>query len=272
MSLAAITLPHVDPAAFRLGPFAPGWYAIAYAAAIAGIWTTARALLRRDELWGATPHPSPAGVEGLMAWGFAGSLIGGRFGYVLMRPEHFLAHPEQIAAIWQGGSSLHFAGIGGCIATWLYARRHGWFSLTLADVCAPGVALGIFFGRLANFVRAEHPGRPSEVPWAVVFPGETVARHPSQLYEAGLEGLAVFALLWWAAERGGLKRPGLLAGLFGVGHGVARVVCELFRVPGPESAGLPFGITMGMILTLPMIVAGLLAIRYALRRPLAGAA
>jgi phosphatidylglycerol:prolipoprotein diacylglycerol transferase len=163
--------------------------------------------------------------------------------------------------------AFHGGLIGAVIGIWLFARRSGAPFLTVTDLCAAVAPAGIFFGRLANFIKPEMWGRETDVPWAMVFPtaGET-PRHPSQLYEAGLEGVALFALLWLAARSGALRRPGLITGLFGVGYGLARIFCEFFREPDPVQEALPNGLTMGMVLSLPLVLIGAGALLFSLRR------
>ena len=208
MMNSSLSFPVIDPELFRYGPVVIEIYSVAYFCALISVWTSARYLLKHDRYWYGTPRPEPASMNLLMIYVLVGSLIGGRLGHVLQFPGEFWANPQDIPAIWKGGNSLHGAGIGACFATLFCAMRNGYSSLTAADVAAPGVALGIVFGRLANFVRGELWGRPSDLPWAVVFPlAGPEPRHPSQLYEATLEGLAVCALVLLAIAAGGLKRP-----------------------------------------------------------------
>ena len=267
------------------------WYALAYLAGILIAWRVMVVLLRQDALWPGGRAPlSPAKVEPFVTWIVAGVVIGGRLGYVLFyNPSEFLSEPWRIPAVWEGGMSFHGGLLGVVLACFLYARREGMPLLSMADLGAVATTPGLFLGRSANFVNAELWGRPTDAPWGVVFPGraaqscgqpagELCARHPSQLYEATLEGLLLFALLWWMARSGFLKRPGLIGGVFFLGYGLARFLVELVRQPDAQfiAPGNPlgwaldmgaWGLTMGQILSLPMIAAGLALIWNARRRP-----
>lgn len=216
-----------------------------------------------------------------MTWIILGIILGGRLGFVLFyQPEYYLSHPVEALMIWQGGMAFHGGLLGVVLAGWIWSARNHVPRLKLADAMALCTPPGLLFGRLANFVNAELWGRPTEVPWGVAFPGEAAqacgqaagelcARHPSQLYEAGLEGLLLGAvLLWLAFARGWLKTPGRIAALFFAGYGAARFIVEFFRQPDAQfvSEGNPLGLalqmgglglTMGQLLSLPMIVVGL---------------
>jgi phosphatidylglycerol:prolipoprotein diacylglycerol transferase len=223
---------------------------------------------------------APAQVEGLLTAVVIGVILGGRLGFVLFyQPGHYLANPGQILAVWQGGMSFHGGLIGAALGGWLYARRQGIAPLSLADAMALAAPPGILLGRLANFINAELWGRPTEMPWGVVFPGAAAqdcagvaagmcARHPTQLYEAGLEGLLLGAALWWLVlRRGALMRPGLVAGAFFAGYGVARFLVEIWREADAQfvTPDNPLGhvlrlgeagLQMGQVLSLPMILLG----------------
>jgi phosphatidylglycerol:prolipoprotein diacylglycerol transferase len=184
------------------------------------------------------------------------------------QPHYFLTNPLEIPAVWKGGMSFHGALVGSIIAMVLFARRVGAEKWSVMDLCAAASPMGLFFGRLANFINAELWGRPSEVPWAMVFPDAgPVSRHPSQLYEAFLESLLLFVVLWWLTHaKLALRRPGVVAGTFLVGYGAARSFSELFREPDPGH-WLTFGpLTAGIIYSLPMILAGLYILREVGRR------
>jgi phosphatidylglycerol:prolipoprotein diacylglycerol transferase len=205
-----------------------------------------------------------------------GVLLGGRLGYVLFYQPHFFAtHPLQIAAVWNGGMSFHGALLGSIAAMALFARRIGANLWSVMDLSAAATPMGLFFGRLANFINAELWGRPSTVPWAMVFPvpeAGGVPRHPSQLYEASTEGLALFCVLWWLTHRRlALRRPGLTAGAFLIGYGLARSFCELFREPDQGHLFTIGPFTAGIFYSLPMVLAGILVIRAAARRVAAAA-
>jgi phosphatidylglycerol:prolipoprotein diacylglycerol transferase len=266
MGLLAITYPAIDPVAVRLGPLAIKWYGLAYMAGLLLGWFYIKRLLRQDRLWPGEKRPFPIEkADDLLLFMTLGVLIGGRLGNVLFyEPGYYLQNPLEIPAVWKGGMAFHGGLVGSIIAIVWFARRVGADSWSVLDLCAAATPMGLFFGRVANFTNAELWGRPSDVPWAMAFPGAgPTPRHPSQLYEAALEGLVLFALLWWLAHsRLALRKPGVVAGTFLVGYGVARSFCELFREPdflvGPLSAGILY--------SLPMVLAGIWMIRAAGRR------
>lgn len=269
MPLFVLPFPIVDPVAVNLGPFPIRWYALAYIGGFLCAWIGMRALAARDSLWSpGQAHPTRDGVDDLLVNAALGVIIGGRLGHVLIYdPAFYLAHPLEIFQTWKGGMAFHGGLAGAAVGMALFARAHAVPVLTATDLCAAVSPIGLFFGRLANFIKPEMWGRPTDVPWAMVFPTAGDApRHPSQLYEAGLEGVALFALLWIAAQSGALKRPGLVTGLFGVGYGLARIFCEFFREPDPVQEALPNGLTMGMALSLPLVLLGAALIFLSLRR------
>lgn len=256
------------------------WYALAYIAGLLIAWALAMRTLRRETLWPRDTAPMPPrAVEDLMTWVILGVILGGRLGFVLFyQPAYYLANPAEILMIWQGGMAFHGGLLGVVAAAWIWAARNGVAKLQLADLMALCTPPGLFLGRVANFVNAELWGRPTDVPWGVIFPGEAAqacgqlagpcARHPSQLYEALLEGLILgIVLLALAWRRGWLKTPGRIAGLFFAGYGAGRFLVEFVRQPDPQfvSEGNPLGLalhvggvglTMGQVLSLPMILAG----------------
>ncbi|MDB5571284.1 MAG: prolipoprotein diacylglyceryl transferase [Hyphomicrobiales bacterium] len=256
--LLVIPFPAIDPVLVELGPIAIRWYALAYIAGLVGGWALARALTLRPRLWGAIRRPDPASLDDLLVHVAFGVILGGRIGYVLFYNfDFFLANPAHVLAVWEGGMSFHGGLAGAALGMWLFARKSAVPVLTVADLCAAVVPIGIFLGRLANFIKPELWGRPSDVDWAMVFPGAGPdPRHPSQLYEAGLEGLVLFVVLMLAVRAGALRQPGLVTGLFGIGYGLARIACEFFREPDPQLGFLFGGATMGMLLSLPLIAAG----------------
>ena len=291
----ALPFPNISPELFSISlagiEFALRWYALAYIAGILIGWRIAVALVRRPVLWRAeTPPMSAEQVEELLTWIILGVILGGRLGFVLFyQPGYYLANPAQILAVWQGGMAFHGGLLGVIIAMALFCWRNRAPVLTTADMLAVATPPGLLLGRLANFINAELWGRPTDLPWGVVFPGEMAqacgqaigevcARHPSQLYEAALEGLVLGALLLWLAfRRGLLKRPGLAAGIFVAGYGLARFLVEFVRQPDAQfvSEGNPlglawhiggYGLTMGQILCLPMLALGLFLVLRA-RRP-----
>ncbi len=274
MTLLAIPFPDIDPVAIALGPIAIKWYGLAYIAGLALGWAYIRSLLARPQLWPGSRAPfAVAAVDDLFVWVTLGVVIGGRLGHVLFYdPLHYMAHPLQAFAIWQGGMSFHGGFLGVVVAMLLFAWRRRLSTWTLFDVVAAATPIGLFFGRIANFINGELWGRPADVAWAMVFPGAgPEPRHPSQLYEACLEGVALFLVLLvatWVFRS--LRRPGLTAGLFAVGYGVARIIGEQFRMPDAQIGFLPGGLTMGMALSIPMIVVGAWAIWRALSRPRIG--
>jgi phosphatidylglycerol:prolipoprotein diacylglycerol transferase len=264
MSVFVIPFPQIDPVLVQipvpvLGPLPIRWYALAYVAGLVLGWAYAKALVRRDQLWGAVPHPSPESLDDLLVYVALGVVLGGRLGYVLFYNfGFFLTHPEEIPVVWKGGMSFHGGLAGAAFAIWLFARQNRVSALSVADLCATVVPIGLLLGRIANFIKPELWGRPSDVPWAMVFPDAgNVARHPSQLYEAALEGLVLLIALALFVRAGALRRPGLVAGVFGVGYGIARIICEFFREPDPQLGFLFGNATMGMLLSLPLILVGL---------------
>ncbi len=270
--LLALPFPAIDPVAVRIGPLQVRWYALAYIAGLLlAVWWAKR-LLRRPDLWRpGRPPMEPAAFDDFMLWAMLGVILGGRTGYVLFySPAYFLANPGEIVAVWKGGMSFHGGFLGFLAAAWLFARRRGLPVLTLLDLSAAGAPLALFLGRIANFINGELWGRVTEVPWAVIFPrAGPLPRHPSQLYEAALEGIALFLLLWWLIERRhALARPGLVGGTFCAGYATARIVVEFFREPDAQLGYLAGGwLTMGMLLSLPLLALGLWLIARALTQP-----
>src|SRR3982750_841584 len=228
--MLAIPFPNFDPVLLQLGPFAIRWYALAYIAGILLGWLYARALVRTDRYWGGPAPMSATDLDDFIVWVTLGIIPGGPIGYVLFyNPEYFAAHPLESFELWKGGMSFH-GGFTGCVlAVILFAKSRGIPGFSLGDViCAVGT-IGVLLGRLANFVNGELWGRASDVPWAMVFPGGgPLPRHPSQLYEAVLEGLVLFLVLAWLMRAGALRRPGTIIGAFAIGYGVARLICEFF--------------------------------------------
>ncbi|MHB2167060.1 prolipoprotein diacylglyceryl transferase [Alsobacter sp. R-9] len=274
MTTFVIPFPVIDPVLVQVGPFAIRWYALAYIAGLIGGWLYARRLAADAALWGGRPRPTVEDLDDLLVYAALGVVLGGRIGYVLFyNLDFFLQHPGEALAVWKGGMSFHGGLIGCGLAMLLLAKRRGLPLTSLSDVACAVVPLGLGLGRIANFINAELWGRPTDVPWAMVFPNAgPLPRHPSQLYEATLEGLVLLVVLWLAIRAGALKRPGLVSGLFGMGYGLARIVCEFFREPDPQLGFLMGGATMGMLLSLPLVAAGLVLVLRARRADASAAA
>ncbi len=273
---ALIPFPDIDPVAISIGPFAVHWYGLAYVAGIMLGWLYARRLVSMPTLWKSDRSPiTHAHLDDFLVWVAAGVVIGGRTGYILFYDlAAVIDNPIRAIEIWNGGMSFHGGFLGATLAIILFARRNGIPVWSMLDIIAAVVPLGLLFGRIANFVNGELWGRLSSMPWAIVFPtGGPFARHPSQLYEAALEGivlLLVLALLIFRFRA--LKTPGLVAGTFVTGYALSRIFVEFFREPDKQ-LGYLLGtdwLTMGMVLSTPMIalgVASILRARAAARRP-----
>lgn len=268
MPLLALPFPTIDPVIFSVGPLAVRWYALAYIAGLVLGWRYVTRLMGRPDLWSTKGPPANAlQIDDLLTWVALGVILGGRLGYVLFyKPAQYIANPADILMVWQGGMSFHGGMLGVIIAMVLFARRHKIPLLSLADAVAAATPIGLFFGRIANFINGELYGRATDVSWAVLFPiypdGHLEARHPSQLYEAVLEGLLLFVLLRILTHhRMSFKNPGCTTGMFLIGYGLARIFVELFREPDAHLGYLmpigSLGITMGMVLSLPMVLIGL---------------
>jgi phosphatidylglycerol:prolipoprotein diacylglycerol transferase len=269
MPLLLLPYPRFDPVLVSFGPFAIRWYALAYIAGILLGWLYARAVIANERFWGGPAPLTIADYDDFVLWVTLGIILGGRTGYVLFYNfEHFLEQPAEIVQVWKGGMSFHGGFIGCVIAVVGFAYKRGIPFLSLGDItCAVG-PIGLFLGRLANFVNGELWGRATDVPWAMVFPGDRdqLARHPSQLYEATLEGLVLLLILNVLIRRGALKRPGFIIGAFAMIYAVMRSFCELFREPDVQLGFLWRGTTMGMLLSVPLFLAGAGFVAYALRR------
>ncbi|MDJ0894015.1 MAG: prolipoprotein diacylglyceryl transferase [Alphaproteobacteria bacterium] len=260
----AIPFPVIDPVAIEVGPIVVRWYALAYVAGILLGW--------RYGVWLCRRRPEflpPEAIDDIVLTITLGIVLGGRLGYVLFyNPAYFLQHPLEALMIWQGGMSYHGGMLGVFVGVWLFARRHGYTFFQVADIIGMVVPWGLMFGRLANFINGELFGRVTDVPWAMVFPhGGPLPRHPSQLYEAALEGLLLLLILHMVWARGGQRYRGLLSGIFMAGYGTARFVVEFAREPDAHLGTLAAGLSMGQLLSLPMIAFGAGLILYALRRP-----
>jgi phosphatidylglycerol:prolipoprotein diacylglycerol transferase len=269
MPFLAIAFPVFNPIAIQLGPIAIRWYALAYIGGIVIGWIYARSLIKKERLWGGPAPISLPQLDDFILWVTVGIIVGGRTGYVLFyNPAFFAQHPAEIFQLWNGGMSFH-GGFLGCVAAVMwFARKNNISILSLGDITTAVGPIGLFLGRLANFINSELWGRTTDVPWGVVFPnGGADPRHPSQLYEAGLEGILLFTVLAIMIRMGALKRPGLILGSFILIYALARITGEMFREPDPQLGFLWGGLTMGMLLSVPMIIAGLILIVLAWRKP-----
>ena len=291
---AAIPFPEISPEIVSVTlfgmEFALRWYALAYIAGIVIGWRIVAAAARRPALWpGGTAPMQPKDVEDLLTWVILGVILGGRLGYVVFyQPGYYLSNPGQILQVWEGGMAFHGGLLGVVLAVILFSRAREINWVSVADALCMVTPVGLLLGRIANFINAELWGRPTDLPWGVIFPGAAAqdcagvaglcARHPSQLYEAALEGLILGAvLLWLGWRRGALRLPGTLTGLFFAGYGIGRFLVEFVRQPDAQfvSPGNPlglafhidgYGITMGQALSLPMIAFGLGMVLWARRR------
>lgn len=248
--------PDIDPVALHLGPIAIRWYSLAYLAGILLGWWFLQAEHHRKPIPGLTQKA----LDDMLMWAVLGIVLGGRLGYVLFyQPAFYFSHPMQILHVWEGGMSFHGGMIGVILAFFLFCRKYKARFLALMDVIACAAPIGLFFGRAANFINGELFGRVTDAPWGMVFPhGGELPRHPSQLYEAGLEGLLFFAVLFILLKYTSLRdRPGRLSGVFLIGYGLARITAEFFREPDMHLGFLFSGVTMGQLLCLPMLLLGM---------------
>ena len=282
--MAYIPFPNVSPEIFSIdvGPvtLALRWYALAYIVGLIAGWKLITRMVQTPRLWPGAAPATAEQVERLLTWVIIGVILGGRFGYVLFYDlSSFLAEPLRIVRVWEGGMSFHGGFLGVVVAGIWFCKREKIPMLPMADLMAAVVPIGLFLGRLANFVNAELWGRPTTLPWGVAFPGDAAqtcegvlticARHPSQLYEAALEGVLLFVVFMWLVWRRGIFRwPGRLAGLFFAGYGISRFVVEFFRQPDAQFVSIDnplglyihaggWGLTAGQLLSVPMILVGL---------------
>jgi phosphatidylglycerol:prolipoprotein diacylglycerol transferase len=268
MHLLLLPYPDIKPEIFSIGPFAVRWYALAYIAGLVIGWQIMRRIC--------TQPPkvlSPEKIDDFLLWAALGVILGGRIGYVLFyKPSFFLENPTQIVMLWEGGMSFHGGLLGVITAILAFSFKNGISPFLLSDLVALVTPIGLFFGRIANFINGELWGRPSDVPWAMIFPrGGPMPRHPSQLYQAAFEGILLFSLVlmvWKFTD--GRRRPGLITGTFCIGYAVARIVGETFREPD-SFLGFILGsdwLTMGMLLSLPVLAFGAWLVIRAYRNPL----
>jgi phosphatidylglycerol:prolipoprotein diacylglycerol transferase len=271
MPFLTIAFPKIDPVAISIGPIAIRWYALAYIAGIVLGWIYARSLVKKERLWGGPVPITLVQLDDFILWVTLGIIVGGRTGYVLFyNPAFFIQNPVEIFQLWHGGMSFHGGFLGCVAAVMLFALKNNISILSLGDITTAVAPIGIFLGRLANFIKGELWGREADasVPWRMVFPDDPAQlfRHPSQLYEAALEGILLFAVLAVMIRMGALKRPGLILGSFITIYALARIASEFFREPDPQLGFLWGGLTMGMLLSVPMIIAGAILIMMAWRR------
>ena len=270
MNLFVIPFPVVDPVAFSIGPVSVRWYGLAYLAGILAGWLYGRRLVSRADLWNGNPPMTVRQADDFLLWITLGIVVGGRLGFVLFyEPSYFWQNPMQIPALWNGGMSFHGGLLGVVIAVYLFAKAQRINPLSLGDIASAATPFGLFFGRVANFINSEVYGRPTDVPWAIVFPGvDDLPRHPSQLYEAALEGVVLFIILRIATHYyKELNRAGTVFGLFLILYGIFRsVIEEVAREPHPGHP-LDIGIlTPGMAYSIPMFLIGVWLIWRARRK------
>lgn len=255
-----MTYPQIDPVAISLGPLDIHWYGLMYLFGFAFVWLLGRYRAARSGWEGSQ-------LDDLLFYGALGVIVGGRLGYALFYdlPAN-LDNPLKLLKIWQGGMSFHGGLLGVLAAFWYFGRKTGKSFFEISDFIAPMVPIGLMLGRIGNFINAELWGRVSDVPWAMVFPGAgPLPRHPSQLYQAALEGLLLFIILWLYSSKP--KPRAAVSGLFLLGYGVFRFIAEFVRIPDPQYGYLAFGwLTMGQVLCLPMIIGGIWMMRWAYRR------
>ena len=260
----ALQHPNFDPVAFSIWIFDVRWYALAYITGLVLAWLYCRWMTKLP------PHRlKPVDFDDFLLWATLGVVLGGRLGYILFyKPDYYLQNPLEVVFIWRGGMSFHGGLLGVLAAIGLFARSRGVSYFTLSDIVGAATPIGLCLGRIANFINGELYGRVSDVPWAMVFPfGGPEPRHPSQLYEALLEGVVLFVLLRWLTHgRGMLSAPGFVGGAFTAGYGLARIAVEFFRMPDAQIGYLAGWLTMGMLLSLPMVAAGLAIMWWATRK------
>ena len=269
MPLFAIPFPAIDPVAIAIGPVAIRWYALAYIVGLLIGWRYCLALADR------APHLiARRDVDDFLVWATLGVVLGGRIGYVLFYNfPYYREQPLQALYLWHGGMSFHGGALGVITAILIFTRARSIPALAFGDIICEAIPIGLFFGRIANFINGELFGRVTDVPWAMVFPnGGPLPRHPSELYEAACEGILLFLLLFVAERRGARRHPGVISGLFLAGYAVARMSGELFRQPDPQLGFLIFGTTMGQLLSIPLLVVGLGLVIWGSRRPATAAA
>ncbi|MEN6542990.1 prolipoprotein diacylglyceryl transferase [Parvibaculum sp.] len=260
--MTGIPFPNIDPVLIHIGPLAVRWYALAYIAGLVLGWRYILAMIDTPKLWQGSAPIGKLEVDDALLWAALGVILGGRIGYVFVYNfSYYMEHPNEIFTVWHGGMSFHGGALGVLVALAVFSRRRNIPALTLMDLVCAAQPIGQFFGRIANFINSELWGRPTDAPWGIIFPtGGPIPRHPSQLYEAALEGIVLFLVLRLLTHRFKLlQRPGTIMGVFIMGYGLSRVIVEFFREPDAQ-VGYLYGdwLTMGMVLSVPMILAGAL--------------
>ncbi|RCK19799.1 diacylglyceryl transferase [Thalassospira profundimaris] len=261
--MLSLAFPAIDPIAISIGPIAIRWYALAYIAGLLLGW--------KYVVYYCTKTPnimSKRDVDDLLFWATLGVILGGRLGYILFyNLDYYLENPANILKVWQGGMAFHGGFMGVIVAIILFARKRGISILAVLDAAAAATPIGLFFGRIANFINGELFGRTTDVAWGIVFPnGGPEPRHPSQLYEAALEGLILFVVLFVLSRSAFVRhRPGILGGTFVAGYGISRIIVEFFRQPDAQLGFLAGGATMGQLLSVPMVLVGVGCIVYAMK-------
>lgn len=290
MELMAIPFPGIDPVAISLGWLKVRWYGLAYLAGLVLGWLYMRRLLSNSALWRGQAPMTPAQADDFLLWATLGTVIGGRLGFILFyEPTAFINNPKQIFIVWEGGMAFHGGLVGVITAIWLFARVNRIKFLSLGDLCAAVVAFGLFFGRIANFINGEMYGRLTDAAWAVQFPYQVLLsseaaahenfhllgeyslgpRHPTQLYEAFLEGIVIFFVVrYFTHSLHALKRPGLTSGVFLITYGFARIIAEYFKEWDYSQFFTTAYFSEGMIYSLPMLALGVYLISYANRTAL----
>nr|WP_145735763.1 prolipoprotein diacylglyceryl transferase [Nitrospirillum amazonense] len=263
--MMALAFPNISPTIVEIGPFALRWYALAYIVGVTLGYRLALGMARRMN-----SRPTPLELDDFLVWAVVGVLAGGRLGFILFyNLDFYLQHPLDMLKVWNGGMSFHGGMTGVALAILLFARRRGFNPLALGDLAAVAAPIGLFLGRLANFVNGELWGRPTDVPWGMVFPhADDLPRHPSQLYEAGLEGIVLFTVLFLLSRVPSVRdRTGTLSGAFLIGYALCRITAEFFREPDVQVGFLlGGGVTMGQILSVPMALIGIALVALARRR------
>lgn len=263
-----MTFPIIDPVLVEIGPLVIRWYALAYIAGIVGGWWLAAFYIKRMQLWAHNqPVVTKTQLDDAILWLTFGIIIGGRLGFVLFYAfDYYVNFPLDILKVWQGGMSFHGGLLGAGIAAYLFSKRNEISVLSFSDLACCVAPIGLFFGRIANFINGELWGRVTTSSWGVVFPDAgPFPRHPSQLYEAALEGLLLFVILQILVWRGGFEKRGFISGVFLCGYALTRSFCELFREPDAQLGFIYSGLTMGMLLSLPLFIIGLYLIVQAFR-------